>query len=82
MRSRHSGVIWDALVDLPGFASASLVGGFIGFGEEVETAGQLRDLIARGRRVAVPCLASPDGEPSFSEVRSWHDLGSNAYGIL
>jgi 5-formyltetrahydrofolate cyclo-ligase len=81
-RSRRSAEIWSHLTGLPEFSSADIIGGFLSFGEEVETTERVRGLLEGGRRVAVPVMAPPGGEPSFSELRSWTDLATNSFGIL
>lgn len=81
-RGRSSSVIWSGLARLAGFDSASPLAGYISYGEEVETAGQIAGLLDRGRRIAVPAMGAPDGRPAFSVIHSWQELSSNALGIL
>jgi 5-formyltetrahydrofolate cyclo-ligase len=81
-RRRRSGAIWSALANLPGFDDASPLASYISYGEEVETVDGIVGLLRQGRRVAVPSMGFPDGEPAFSLITSWDELSANAFGIL
>ena len=81
-RNRSSGAIWSALSNLTGFDNASPLASYLSNGEEVETVEQIAGLLRQGRHIAVPCMGSSDGTPTFSVVNAWHELSANAFGIL
>lgn len=65
------------------FAEAEIVCTYVSYRDEVETLGLIRDLLARGRRVAVPAHFLGTGGPMcFAEVRDWSELSPNRFGIL
>lgn len=81
-RRQKSQRIWQRCRSLPSFPGSHVLCCYIGCGEEVETARELRTLLREGRRVAVPTLRAKGGSPSFAKIRSWEELSPNSLGIL
>jgi 5-formyltetrahydrofolate cyclo-ligase len=82
-RREKSRRIARACRTLPAFASAPIICTFVSYRDEVETGDFIRELLAEGRRVAVPAHLHGEGHPMvFAELRSWSDLVPNHFGIL
>jgi 5-formyltetrahydrofolate cyclo-ligase len=81
-RRRRSEQICDTLRQLPAFRRSARISSYIGFGEEVETSGLVRELLRERGKVAVPVHGSGRGKPGFAEITSWGDLAPNSLGFL
>jgi 5-formyltetrahydrofolate cyclo-ligase len=76
----HSAAVWERLSVLPAFAGAKSVMAYVSTGNEIETHGLIRQLLAMGQRVSVPAFA---GEYVPAEIRDFdEDLVGGKFGIL
>ena len=81
-RETASRLIAGACRSLPGFADASIVCSYLSFRDEVDTLELVRDLLAAGRRVAVPAHLHEPGRPLvFSEIISLEGLEPSHFGV-
>jgi len=76
-----SAAIAQRLWQLPAFQAATWIMSYVALGNEVQTEGLIRELLARGKRVAVP-LTTPAGLVA-SELKDFDaDLAPGVLGIL
>jgi 5-formyltetrahydrofolate cyclo-ligase len=81
-RKVRSSRIAAAIKGLPAFKHAGIVCSYVSFREEVETGELLGELLAAGRRVAVPVHLHGAQQPLiFAEIRSTEELVPNHFGI-
>lgn len=77
---QHSAAVWERLAVLPEFVRAQCVCVYVSFGNEIETHGLIRQLLALGRRVGAPAFR--DGYVPV-EIRDFdRDLVAGKLGIL
>ncbi len=80
--SAKSGAIGRRLEQLPFYPEAQAIMFFLSFRSEVDTAGMVRDNLARGRRVFVPKAVHEGRELIPSELFNYEkDLAPGYYGI-
>ncbi len=66
----------------PGFGDAPVLCAYLSFRDEVETVSLVRELLAEGRRVAVPAHLHEAGRPLvFSEIDSLERLEPSHFGV-
>ncbi|MCG3150553.1 MAG: putative protein YqgN [Verrucomicrobiae bacterium] len=76
----HSAAVWERLTGLAGFTGAHCVCVYVSTGNEIETHGLIRQLLALGRRVCVPGFA---GQYVPAQILDFDaDLVAGQYGIL
>ncbi len=76
----HSAAVWERLSVLPALAGADCVMVYVSTGQEIETHGLIRQLLAMGRRVCVPAFV---GEYVPAEIHDFDaDLARGKFGIL
>jgi len=77
----HSAAVWERLSQLGKFKTAQCFSVYVSKGNEIETHGLIRQLLAMGRRVCVPAC---DGQRYLlSELRDFDaELVEGRYGIL
>jgi 5-formyltetrahydrofolate cyclo-ligase len=81
-RRARSSRIAAGIRALPAFRQAGIVCTYVSFREEVETGELLAELLAAGRRVAVPVHLHGAQQPLiFAEIRSTEELVPNHFGI-
>lgn len=80
VRSAKDALIRKALLALPELDGVALVGAYVGVHSEVDTRGVIRELLARGARVAVPVVTPPE-RMRLAEVGSLDELAPGAHGI-
>jgi 5-formyltetrahydrofolate cyclo-ligase len=79
-RRAHSAAVWERLAALPEFTAAKCIGAYVSTGNEIETHGLIRQLLAMGRRVCVPAFA---GKYLPAEIKDFDaDLVKGRFGIL
>lgn len=82
-RRERSRRITAACARLPAFDAAEILCTYVDFREEVETRSFISDLLAAGRRVAVPVHLHGSPRPLvFAEIGSLAELVPNHLGIL
>src|SRR5712671_4281840 len=76
----HSASVWERLSVLPSFAAAQSVMTYVSHGNEIDTHGLIRQLLAMGRRVCVPAFVD---EYVPAEIHDFdEDLAEGKFGIL
>ncbi len=76
----RSAAVWERLSVLPAFAAAKSVMAYVSTGNEIETHGLIRQLLAMGRRVCVPTFV---GEYVPAEIHDFdEDLVKGKFGVL
>lgn len=81
-RGARSRRIVRTLRELPAFRDAGIICTYVSFREEVETGELLTELLAEGRRVAVPVHLHGTPQPLvFAEIHSPEELVPNHFGI-
>lgn len=76
----HSAAVWERLAVLPAFNAAGCACAYVSSGQEIETHGLIRQLLALGRRVCVPAFV---GEYVAAEINDFDaDLVKGRFGIL
>lgn len=79
--ARIDGTVRDMLARLDVFAQADLVLGYVPTHEEIDTTSIHRDLLAAGKRLALPYLDAKSNKLAFYEVDSLDSLPRGARGI-
>jgi 5-formyltetrahydrofolate cyclo-ligase len=78
-----SAAIWERLSVLGEFASATMLLVYVSTGNEVDTHGLIRQLLAMGRHVCVPRFEPATQRYVASELRDFDaDLATGKFGIL
>jgi len=78
-----SAAIWERLSVLGEFASATMLLVYVSTGNEVDTHGLIRQLLAMGRHVCVPRFEPATQRYVASELRDFDaDLAAGKFGIL
>jgi 5-formyltetrahydrofolate cyclo-ligase len=76
----HSASVWERLAVLPAFPPAQSVMTYVSHGNEIDTHGLIRQLLAMGRQVCVPAFA---GEYVPAVIHDFDaDLVEGRFGIL
>jgi 5-formyltetrahydrofolate cyclo-ligase len=76
----HSAAVWERLAVLDEFKVAQCISAYVSTGNEIDTHGLIRQLLAMGRRVCVPAFA---GEYVPGEIHDFDaDLVEGKFGIL
>lgn len=75
----HSAAVWERLAALSGFQNANGICVYVSTGNEIETHGLIRQLLAVGRRVAVPAFVE---NYVAAEIREFDELKAGKFGIL
>jgi 5-formyltetrahydrofolate cyclo-ligase len=77
----HSAAIWERLPLLEDFKTANCISAYVSTGNEIETHGLIRQLLAMGRCVCVPAFVN--GTYRLCELRDFDaDLALGKFGIL
>jgi 5-formyltetrahydrofolate cyclo-ligase len=78
-----SAAIWERLSVMPEFAGAARLLLYISTMREVDTHGLIRQLLAMGRELSVPCFEKATQQYIASVLRDFDaDLGTGKFGIL
>jgi 5-formyltetrahydrofolate cyclo-ligase len=78
-----SAAIWERLSVLKGFAAAARLLVYVSTGNEVDTQGLIRQLLAMGRQVCVPRFEPATQRYAVSELQDFDaELTTGKYGIL
>ena len=78
-RERADRMIFERLLSLEGFCSASWIYSFVSFGSEPDTRELIRYCLNIGKKVAVPRIEKK--EMNFYRIRSWDELAPGIWGI-
>ncbi|MFQ6115240.1 MAG: 5-formyltetrahydrofolate cyclo-ligase, partial [bacterium] len=77
-----SSVIIEHLKKLPEFQSSRTIHCYVAWRNEVNTHGLIKELLDRGRTVAVPAVDLPNHTLFHSRIVDFRDLKPGAFGIL
>jgi 5-formyltetrahydrofolate cyclo-ligase len=78
-----SAAIWERLAMVPKFASAQAMLMYVSRGNEVDTHGLIQQLLAMGKRVAVPSFDAGAQRYFASELNDFEgDMSEGRFGIL
>jgi 5-formyltetrahydrofolate cyclo-ligase len=82
-RRRKSQLIWLKLTRLTVFRRARLVCCYVALPYEVQTWQMIEDMLAQGKRVAVPCVIARKRDLEIFEIRDpATDLAPGSYGVM
>ncbi len=79
---RQSAEVCDRIRSLPEWAEARWVGGYVPMRDELDLVPLMREVLASGRRLALPAFDGNSGQYGFREVGDWdRDLLPGRYGV-
>jgi 5-formyltetrahydrofolate cyclo-ligase len=76
----HSTAVWERVAMLPEFQTAKCICTYVSAGNEIETHGLIRQLLAVGRRVCVPAFVTRYVPAEIKDFDA--DLAVGRFGIL
>ena len=79
--AQKSSLIKERLFGFGDFRRARAILFYVSYGSEVATHEMIKECLALGKQVVVPCTDTKNRQLSLSELRRWDDLGVGAYNI-